>query len=107
MNIYSLIQLINNDFPANGCPGLDGFAALDNIQVPNIQFTLNYSRDSNGGSSPSVGNSPSVGYVRECIVNAAFDYIGQFDVYRLVAIGNVPNSDVSKLESVYTIIVFV
>ncbi len=76
------MQILNNDFLADQCPPLDGFQAFTRVGLPN--FNLNTSFN-NGTSSPTVSSGffeLSLGYVRQCIINASFDYIRMFDTYR-------------------------
>lgn len=67
-------QILNNSFPAENCPRLDTFEAFSGVVLPTLS--------SSGGTSRSNPTTLSLGYVRQCIINASFDYIRMFDSYR-------------------------
>ena len=87
-------QVLDNEFLADRCPSLDGFQAFRNIILPNFNFNFTVG----GSTTASTPTSPptatpgvfelSIGYVRQCIINASFDYIRRFDTYRQVSLCN-------------------
>jgi len=74
--------LINTEF-TDACPSLETGEAFDNVGIPSYDFSTIFA----GGNVtvPTVTDGRfalSLGYINECIINAAFSFVGSFDVYR-------------------------
>ena len=74
---------MNNTVPSE-CPALE--QSLTDVQLPQFNFDFSLTPGGGGGTGGTggTGTTLNVGYIRQCIVNAAFDFIADFDVYRLV-----------------------
>ena len=86
------LQYLNNSQDRNMCPEIqDAFNDLTTSfndltsgasgGIPSLNISGLRRRRQTGGTTQNVLN---VGYVRECIVNQAFDFVRQYDVYRYV-----------------------
>ncbi|XP_064382780.1 prominin-1-like [Halichondria panicea] len=78
--------IINTTFTASACPPLDGGEVFSRLVVPPVDLGSLFAIEGATVSTPPpppVGDFLiSLGYVNECLINAAFDYVRSFDVYR-------------------------
>ena len=78
------LQILDTDFVADQCPPLKGFQAFSNVVPPNFNFSVSADSlsDTSSPTTPPGFFSLSVGYVKQCIISASFDYLKMLDTYR-------------------------